>query len=635
MQAGAATAIAGARLDSVAGNAQTRRPLGKKPKAQLDHKNLRHPTGADFTERDDRQKIASLLARAVAVGKRGNREKSVSLLGAVSRLRPQNCELQLEIAQTLKRLGYLEEAAGRCRYILDRQPGHVRAAQILARIGAGAPKSPVVSSASEQSAAAPGSKYEKEIKKIRKLRKSGHPVTAEARCRQILDAVPDHLDASIELAFLLRQREAYEDAIAQLELALAKHPENLELLLQFAPVLRGLRRYDEAKDTFRKVLDREPQNATALQGMAKLSLRLGEWPQALSGLESLVAAKPDDVGALVDMANVQFEMLRYEEAEETLRRADSLAGGQENNERYLARKFQYFCVTGQWERAQECMVHWPDHRAVPRGSLADVVRFYAERGRWNDIIDFLRDRIVDGGWGGGPRSGETLLGALAGGVRHTGRYAEALEMLDKWPGEDPVAVQNLREQIAEEVALLDAVGLRDPVEAREISYNVTNPVRAERRARMRRTFSRAQEPVLEAPSRARDTIYFCTDAKYILGAAVSLFSLLRHNPGPARNSDFIVYCPPGLLEFASITFGEIGTAMCTPIDVRSSATLLGDDLAFRTKWGSFTLGRGLSVAAYYRIFAAIQLLSEKRRGRALYIDADTCHRLRDRCAASI
>jgi lipopolysaccharide biosynthesis glycosyltransferase len=60
------------------------------------------------------------------------------------------------------------------------------------------------------------------------------------------------------------------------------------------------------------------------------------------------------------------------------------------------------------------------------------------------------------------------------------------------------------------------------------------------------------------------------------------------------------------------------------IEIRTSAMLLGDDVAFRTKWGAFTLGRGLSIAAYYRIFAAMQLRHEKGRGRALYIDSDTC-----------
>ncbi|HEX4159116.1 MAG TPA: tetratricopeptide repeat protein [Rhizomicrobium sp.] len=595
---------------------------GSKPEAQHNHE--QNSKAAIAVKRDRGEKIEQLLARAAAAGRHGNREKSLSLFRAAAGMRPRDLELQLEIAQTLIRLGHREEAADRCRHILERNPRNIRAAQILAKLGAHAVGPGVASDAAGGPSAAPGSKYAKEIRNIRKLRKSGQPVTAEARCRQILEAVPDHLDASVELAFLLRQREAYEDAFAQLEIALARYPDNPDLLLQLAPVLRGLRRYDEARAALQKALDREPGNAAALHGLAKLSQRLGEWPQALRAFEALVAAKPDDTGTLIELASLQFEMSRYEDAEATLRRAEAVAGAQESSERYLARKFQYFCVTGQWERAQECMVHWPDHRAVPRGSLADVVRFYAERDRWNDVIDFLRDRVVDGEGGGGPRSGETLLGALAGGVRHTGRYAEALEMLDKWPGDDAVAVRNLREQIAEEIALLDAVGLRDSAATPDVSEDVTNPVRAERRARMNRAFSRVTESVSESRAPARDTVYYCTDAKYILGAAVSLFSLLRNNPGPARNCDFIVYCPPALLEFASITFGEIGSAASAAIGVRSSAMLLDENLAFRTKWGAFTLGRGLSIAAYYRIFAAIQLRGEKRSGRALYIDADTC-----------
>jgi lipopolysaccharide biosynthesis glycosyltransferase/Flp pilus assembly protein TadD len=573
---------------------------------------------ADHSGRKEPETAESLLNRAALAGKRGNREKSLTLFNAAARLRPADCDLQLDIAQTLKRLGYLAEAADRCRHVLGQERGHTRAAQILARIDAGRVK-PDETGDAERPVPSHGLENDKEIKKVRKLRKAGQTVTAESRCREILEASPDRLDASVELALLLRAREAYGEALVQLEAMLIKYPDNLELLLQLAPVLRGLRRYDDARAIFQRILEKQPGNTAALHGAAKLSLRLGEWPEALGTFEALIAVKPDDASVLVDMATAQFEMLRYEDAETTLQRAEALSGTQDDQERYVSRKFQYFCVTGQWDRAQECMAHWPDHRAVPRGALTDVVRFYAERGRWNDVIEFLQERVIDGGVGG-PRNGETLLSALASGVRYTGRYAEALAMLDKWPGDDHLAIHDLREQIAEELVLLNAVGLLEPTMPMNASEDITSTVRAERRARMNRALSRSPAAAVQP----RDAIYFCADAKYILGAAVSLFSLLRHNPGSARDSDFIVYCPAGMLDFASTIFSVIAAAMRATIEIRSSATLFDENLAFRTKWGSFTLGRGLSVAAYYRIFAAIQLLKERRSRRALYIDADTC-----------
>ncbi|HEY3636938.1 MAG TPA: glycosyltransferase [Rhizomicrobium sp.] len=623
--ADAAVGVAAGRFKGANKKMRPTRGAGKtpEPRRQFGQFSTRKTAEPSYKQQTGGETAELLLGRARLAGRRGNREKSFALFRAAAQLRPQDWEFQFEIAHALKRLGYLKEAADRCRYVLERKPEHARASQMLATLTPEHPRSraqPEVAAGSSSDIAA---KFDKIIKKVRKFRKTGQRVMAEMHCRQILQAAPDHLEASIELALLLRHQEANEAALAQLEIARIKHPDNIELLLQLAVILRDLRRYDESSAAFQKILDREPGNVPALHGMAKLALRLGDWPKALDKFESLYVIKPDDVGILVDIATVQFEMLQYEDAEATLQRAEA-ASQAPDDERYRSRKFHYFCVTGQWDRAQECLVYWPDHRSVPRGALSDVVRFYAERDRWNDVVDFLRDRFVEGSEAGVPRNGETFLSALAGGIRHTGRYAEALQMLEKWPGEDSLAVQNLREQIAEELALLDTVGLADAAETHEISGNVTSPVRAERRARMSRAFSRNSEAVSTTQSPAPDTIYFCADAKYILGAAVSLFSLLRHNPGPARNCAFVVYCPPGLLDFAVMTFDRIGASLGARVEVRSSATLHDENLAFRTKWGAFTMGRGLSIAAYYRIFAAIQLLGENPSGRALYIDADTC-----------
>jgi lipopolysaccharide biosynthesis glycosyltransferase/Flp pilus assembly protein TadD len=523
--------------------------------------------------------ISLLLSRAAVARKNGKHQKAATLLRKAARLNPEDRELQLAAAEALRKIGGVKEM----------------------QLG-------------------PITDCEKEIGKIRRLRKAGQAEAAEARCRRILETQPHHVNASIELALLLRRAENEAAALEQLEKAQISSPDNPELLLELAHVLRGLRRYDEARKTLQAVLELQPGNVAALHGLAKLEQRIGEWKAALAAYENLVALKSDDPNIFVEIATVQFEMVRYEEAEATLALADEIAG-EAGNERYLARKFQYFCVTGQWDRAQECLEQWPDHRAVPRGALSDVVRFYAERDRWHDVVDFLRERVVSG-WSG-KRNGDTLLDALAGGIRHTGRYAEALEMLDRWPAEDSAAVRNLREQIAEEISLLETVGLQDSVQHRHEPHVVTNPIRIERRALLRRAFSGGPQVQRNEPG-TTDTIYICADAKYILGAAVSLFSLLRHNQEPARNCNFVVYCPPGLLEFATTAFGDIADGMGAEIDVRSSATLVCDEIAFRTKWGAFTLGRGLSIAAYYRIFAALQLLRENRSGRALYIDADTC-----------
>ncbi|HEY1613118.1 MAG TPA: glycosyltransferase [Rhizomicrobium sp.] len=454
---------------------------------------------------------------------------------------------------------------------------------------------------------------------MRSLREAGRLTEAETRCRRILDRDPHHPRAAVELGAILRHRQDLAAALLQMESAAEKNPTDVQTQLQLGQVLLALRRHDEAKAKFLIALELGQDKIAAHQGLAKAARAVSDWPQSLHHLEAVAGLTPLDTSVLLDIATVQFEMLLFDDAEATLQRAENHAEGG-SSERYLARKFEYFCVTTQWERAAQCLAQWPTHRDVPRVAVADVVRFYAERGHWHDVIDFFRERVIEQGWSGAIQGSEVLLDTLAGAIRHTGRYDEALQLLDRWPDDDSAAAaHNLRDQIAEEVSLLRAIGLLEH-DAESQGKPITNPLRAERHALLAGMLARN----MSAASKAANTIFYCADAKYLLGATVSLFSLLRHNLAQLKDCTFVVYCSPELLEFASTVFGEIGVFFGTEIEVRSSAALIAEDMAFRTKWGAFTPGRGLSVAAYYRIFAAVQLLEQKGKGRALYIDADTC-----------
>ncbi len=127
------------------------------------------------------------------------------------------------------------------------------------------------------------------------------------------------------------------------------------------------------------------------------------------------------------------------------------------------------------------------------------------------------------------------------------------------------------------------------------------------------------------PGRPRMEIFARTDAAYLLGAGVSLFSLMKHNMESLRDWHFTVFCANEVLDLGSSLFGAIGAAFAASIEVRAAASSLSlEETELRTEWGFFTPSRARSRAAYYRIYAARQLLDEGTVGRALYIDADTC-----------
>ena len=142
--------------------------------------------------------ISLLLSRAAVARKNGKHQKAATLLRKAARLNPEDRELQLAAAEALRKIGGVKEM----------------------QLG-------------------PITDCEKEIGKIRRLRKAGQAEAAEARCRRILETQPHHVNASIELALLLRRAENEAAALEQLEKAQISSPDNPELLLELAHVLRG------------------------------------------------------------------------------------------------------------------------------------------------------------------------------------------------------------------------------------------------------------------------------------------------------------------------------------------------------------------------------------------------------------
>jgi lipopolysaccharide biosynthesis glycosyltransferase len=103
---------------------------------------------------------------------------------------------------------------------------------------------------------------------------------------------------------------------------------------------------------------------------------------------------------------------------------------------------------------------------------------------------------------------------------------------------------------------------------------------------------------------------------------VSLASLLNHNPELCADSFFVVV-DDSLESATSAVLKKFSSHFGIRANVQPSSKLIADVSALRTAWGYFTAGKGLSPAAYYRIYMAHRLAASGEFDQMLYIDSDT------------
>lgn len=561
--------------------------------------------------------------------------QALAYFEAAADLNPQNLGYRLEVAQSLYNLRRHEESRFCCQKILEQEPCHARALSLLGIVAHTEKDYHSAVRYLRAASAIEPRHIEIKLRIARALQELGSLDEAEAGLRELLRDNPRNDRAVLALVGFLREKGANSEALDVLEEAERGLPENEGLMLEIGRVLHAQQRFDEAKSKFQAVLATSPNNYGAILGLAQVERSRMDWAAALVHFRRAAALRVDEPKICLDIAGMLVELVRVDEAERLLRECDQIPGIDRNDE-YQIRKLRHYCETMAFDKAEEVAARWISAQDIPENVVGVVARLYAERGRWGDIIDLLRERIIANALPGTSAGCEMLLEAVAAAARRTGRYEDVLELTESWPHPGTLdMVSKLRDQIAEETLLLDSLGLSDGFSKAVRPQVIESPLRANRHALLTGVLS-SQSPGPESDSlaaaitpeeAARDasrTIYYCTDMRYLLGAAVSLFSLLRHNPVTRRNCNFIVYCPSEGISTARRVFESTAACFGLNIDVRSTEYLMSRNHNLRTSWGSFTPGLRLSEAAYYRIYAARQLLHEKGLGRALYIDSDTC-----------
>lgn len=583
--------------------------------------------------------VAGLIAR-----EKGDHPAALAHLEAAGALKPHNLVYRIEAAQTLRSLGRLEEAKDSCRQILEKEQHHFRALVLLGTIECELKDYSAALRQFRLAAEADPQNVDIKHRTAIALRELGRRDEAVNTCRAILSQDPRNARAVLLLTQLLHQGGDEEGALTELNSFDVRVPANEQIRIEIARSLTRLKRYDEATSIYRSILDSSPLNGGAVIGLAGIARATLDWPSALMYFRRAADQDPNNPKIGLEIASVLDELYRSDEAKDVVRRCDENPAARDDAG-YQIRKFQYYCDTLQLDKAESTLRYWPSCHDFPDAYLGLIARLYAERGQWDAITALLREWVAANGWPARPDSRELLLEAIAAATRRKSQYEEIYFLVDHLHGsESSGRIRDFQDQIIEEFLLFQSLDL-----VRGFSQGVplmsgVSEFRRERQElyarilgdrgpdqRFSNRHPAAINPICGAtPTRPPATsckeraIYYCTDSTYLLGTAVSLFSLLRRNTGITRETDVMVYCSSEAMGLALPVFDAISAGLQAPILIRDTAEFVPQGREFRTTLGGLTAGVRLSDAAYYRIYAALDLLREKSRRRALYIDADTC-----------
>jgi tetratricopeptide (TPR) repeat protein len=560
--------------------------------------------------------IRALLGLANLARDRRQWQIALDYFQKAAAVRPDEISIQMETANMLRALGRLDQAAAKCIRILEKSPENAGVLMTAGYIERQQRKYDVALKYFRTAGSIDPSNLKIQLEIANALRELDRLEDAEIIFRAVLEKQPDQVAALLGLGSIARHRSDFDLALAHFRAASAADPSNIRVQVEIANTLRELMRLDEAEAACEQALSQSPNDVWILLCLGYIDRERADWSGALAHFQAAGNADPSNLKAQLELAGTFRELLRIEEAEAILQRLDDDPAARIDPD-FQAKKLEHFCRTLQLDKADECVAAWGSRDKVPMGAVAFTAAFYAARSRWHEVLDLFRERVVESTVK--PKIGSLLLEAVSRATRATRRYAEVLSLVDRLSDlRCNSEVVNLRNQILEEIRLLRTLDLPDHTTKIVHDEEINSPLRTWR--------ANLMEQILSPDHRANrsKTIYFCTDRNYLPGAVVAVSSLLRNNTGELRNYFLRVYCSGDVMELAAAIFGELGTAFSFPIDLRNSTSLIPAGSTFRTGWGMFTPGHQLSEAAYYRIYAALQMLLEGVEGRALYIDSDVC-----------
>ena len=149
----------------------------------------------------------------------------------------------------------------------------------------------------------------------------GRYAETDALCRQILQAIPDHFDATHLLGVCAQQGGRLAEAQQLLERAIAIDPRSHEAQSNLASVYFALQKLEAARACQEKAIALKPNFTPALAGLGNTLLQMSLPEQAIEMYERAIKLKPDYADALCNRGVAELALFRFDRARESFDRA--------------------------------------------------------------------------------------------------------------------------------------------------------------------------------------------------------------------------------------------------------------------------------------------------------------------------
>jgi tetratricopeptide (TPR) repeat protein len=168
---------------------------------------------------------------------------------------------------------------------------------------------------------------------------------AVAIWKKLIEKKPKDPLAHTQLADLLRQSGAADDALALYRKAVELAPNSPQYREYLGEFLHTLQRGDEAKAAWAPIAEGANKNAKNLARLAEVLAGFGYRAEALAKITEALALEKDDLNLLIKSADLYAQNEKYTEAEKQLLAAFKLATNAEERETVLQEELKLYLAT--------------------------------------------------------------------------------------------------------------------------------------------------------------------------------------------------------------------------------------------------------------------------------------------------
>jgi Flp pilus assembly protein TadD len=268
--------------------------------------------------------------------------------------------------------GNLQQAEALCRQILQAEPGHAGALQLLGLLAYQAGRHEVAIAHLRQALALNPADAGCQFKLAVVLMSQGQTAEAIACYRQVLRLNPEHDQAHNNLGNALKNQGQLAEAVACYRQALRCNPKNANAHYNLGNAFKDEGQTVEAAECYRLALACNPNHVDAHLNLSLVLTRLELLPEALEHIEYVLRINPAHETALCQRALLRLLNGEYEAGWQDYERVLQVNPG---NEAVLWSRSLLRLAQGDFERGwQEFEYRWTQPGFVPR---------YPDRPRWD------------------------------------------------------------------------------------------------------------------------------------------------------------------------------------------------------------------------------------------------------------